>query len=273
MKRGIIFASVALAAPVVAQAGLFAGPAGGSYAWEASVDLVTCIDADDLQFGLMGRYYFEPVDDSVEPYRLQPFLQAASYAEVFLEVGPGNASLLDTRGRYVFPGKPVGVTATLGFGNPAAGEDLSRLAASAGGVFYLIADNSLAAEVSIGGERWDERRGAGPPPKPLETVERTVFSAGARYVISLPKTGATLEAYGGFRAVDEEAAAERGLVLEARYFFNKEVFAGVEYSGIANRFGVSGGYALKESLELEGEIGTDDELGGTFARFGMRMRF
>jgi hypothetical protein len=273
MRQVTVLVAGVFAVGTAAHAGISIEALGGSYGWETSVDLVRCIDLKDGIFILTGRYYFEPVDNSEEPYRLQPFLQASSYAELALEFGPGDASLLDARALYVFPETPVGVAATLGFGSPVAGESGSLFAASAGGIFYVMADNKLAAEVSIGGEQWEIRQGAGPPPKPLVTINVTTFSVGARYVISVPNTGVPIEVYGGFRSIDVDGAKESGLAVEARYFFSKDIFAGFEFSGETDRFSVSGGYAIKGSFELEAELGIDDALGGDFVRFGAMMRF
>ena len=140
----------------------------------------------------------------------------------------------------------------------------------------LLADKILAAEVSFGGAVWWKSA----PKKELVTVNRTVFDIGARWVTSLPETGAVLEVCGAIRLANEEGVAAGGLALKGRYFFNKDIFAGLEYSGEgnvfggeANRFAISGGYAAQGPLDLEVQIGTDDALRGSFFRFGATVRF
>jgi hypothetical protein len=251
--------------------------AAGSYGSRASVEVLSYSDLDENRIAFGYTHYFTPVEDELDqPYRLQPFLQNPVCVEGVYEDGPYEASALTARGRYAVPGKPLAVTAELGFGDSWGGDGLFRL--GAGVVFYVLPENRLGVEASFTKDKWEEERlGPGPPPKPVitEEIETSVTTVGARFVTPVPKTDATLEIFGGYRSTEagDLNLDDDGLALEARYFFNKQVFAGLGFSTDTDRVSVSGGYAMRERFEAEIELGKDDALGGDFFRARVGMRF
>ena len=246
-----------LAAPLACGEG--AAAAEGSYMFVPAVDIASCSDIDENMMTLKARYYFFGVNDDENPYRLQPFLQKATWVEAGLQDGPGDTSLFGVEGQYVFPDTMIGARAGLKFGDYSG---LDNFQFKVGGIFY-IGSERFAAELSL--LLWD-----------LDGEGCTVLDIGGRYVMPLEATGGTLEIYGGFRSTDPETGeSDSGLVAEVRYFFTKEVFAGVSFAtDDSDLFSVSGGYAHASGFQAEIEVGSDDSrYGGDFFRAEVGWRF
>lgn len=190
------------------------------------------------------RYYLTEIRDEPAPYRLHPFIQRAGFAEVRLSSGPGVQGLLEGEGLIFFSEDvPVGAIVGLGLGSYGGlGQSVFKVGARG----YLRDD--LAAE------GWFESRNqAGVPSSDL--------TLGARYIRELPE--GTLDLWGGLRA-----GGGIGLLVEARYFFDKRIHAGVTFSTDLGELILSGGILMEEGYlgEVSWSIGQSLSL-----RAGMRF--
>lgn len=270
--RKLALACVVLAAAVQSRAelGQEIGSAlpealGDSYRMTGWVEFAP-YGTGDIGITFSYRYYLlDPVEDTEKPYRLQPFLQRASYAEGSYGGGIGDSTLLAARCRYMIPNVDIGVSGVLGAG---ASEDARKQGLLGGGMVYYLGDeNDFALELDL--SRRTEEIETGPPKNPkLETRVTGTFLIGARYIWSFLRNGGMLELGGGVRL-----GSKSGIRAEARYFFNKNVFAGGTIGTDTGRLSVCGGYAAGRRFQGELEIGRDDEVGGSFLRLQLGLRF
>ncbi len=252
------------------------------------------------------RYYFTPVADTEKPYHLQPFLQQTSYLEGGFEVGPGAAALFVADGTFLLPGRPLAVTGELAFGRALLArktngqrfaDEGGHFGIGGGVVYYLTADNNLALEGSLAvestkGDVTVRYRNPSPPPnwliEPLDwTVNRTTLLLGARWVTSIPQWGGLLEVSGGLRMARYDFKTNQplwqgpanigddliDLAVDARYFFNKQTFAGLKFATGSRLFGITAGYATDKGYQVELEWVGEGEIAGGLFRLNLGMRF
>jgi hypothetical protein len=245
---------------------LAAGSFGSPFSNEITIQLTAYPDLDGAtnQYLVGYRYYAEEVYDEDWPYRLQPFLQEATYAEVVLESGPKEAGLFAVGGRYMFPGAPFGAAGTVGLGKMDTGGD--RRFANVGFDFYIIDELAVEARMEFGECGGGYNR----------------FQGGVRFLAEVVRTGHVMEFYLGYRSLSAEGDEDpSGVVFEGRYFFDKHLFAGLEFTTDTNRFGVAAGYNTGSGFLAEIEAGSDDkgegledvERRGQFVRIMVGLQF
>lgn len=263
-------------APAAGQAGLetrdpadlfAAASPRGSFADEVRIQLAAYTDSDKggNQFLVGYRYYFEDIRDEDEPYRLQPFLQRATYAEAAFESGPKDAGLFTVGARYMFLDTPFGAVAAAGFGK--TDTDRDRSFGSVGFDFYVVDEFAVEARMEFGDCAGSYNR----------------FQVGARLLARVVATGHTIQIYCGYRALSAEGDADtNGVAAEARYFFDKHLFAGFDFTTDTNLFSVSAGYDAEGGFVAEIEAGTegrkdkgleDVERRGAYFRITVGLRF
>jgi hypothetical protein len=253
----------------------------GLYTSVGTVGFVSYKDLDTSETILSYRHYLpDSVIDNEKPIRLQPFLQRVSYVEGSLTLGSDDSNILMARGRYHLEQVGMSVGGRLGYG--ATPDFLPRGAIGAEAVYYFPGKHILALELELTRDSV-EAEGGGPAPRPIVKVNTDTISVGARYVVRLPKPLEFLEIAAGYRHSDTEGAVVEGIVVEARFFFNKNLFAGADLlTGISKEghfftgsgaIGLSVGYAARENFHAEFGFGRDDELGGEYSRFEVGLRF
>lgn len=256
------------------------GALDGSYRHVGAIRVANFpnLGAGDSELALLYRYYLPaPVLDDDKPYRLQTFFQHSSYVGgTLVPDGIGSSTLLAAEGRYFFEDARLSVGGEGGFGVSIADETQSLLG---GEVTYYFTDAyNLALELEFSSGTAGVRKGPGPPPKPLVEVVTKTFGVGVRYVSTL-RNLAMLEIVGGYRQVKtEEPGVVRvndGIIVDARYYFNKQIFAGVGLTMEPDRFSISGGYSTQKNFYIEIELGEDNDpaVGGQFFRIEAGMRF
>lgn len=247
------------------------GALGDSYRMMGWVELAQYGDLGDSGITFSYRYYLlDPVEDTDKPYRLQPFLQRASYVDGSYGAGIGDSTLLAGHCRYMIPNVDIGVTGLLGLGASPAGYGQSAF--GGGMVYYFGDENNFALELDLS-RRTEERLGGGPPPKPVVATQTGTFLIGARYIWSFLRTGGMLELDGGYRLGNVDGAPENGIRAEVRYYFNKNAFAGGTLGTDTGRLSVCGGYAAGKVFQGEIELGRDGDVGGSFLRLQIGLRF
>ncbi len=251
------------------------------------------------------RYYFTPIADTEKPYHLQPFLQQTSYLEGGFESGPGAAGLFVADGTFLLPGRPLAVTGELAFGKALVAREtgVDKRFADEGGhfgigggvVYYLTADNDLALEGSLTFEttkghlddaRFRNPGGPGWITGPVDwTIGRSILRLGARWVTPIERWGGLLELSGGLHMLRYDLTSEPAgwqpaigedvidLAVDARYFFNKQLFAGLKFATGSRLFGITAGYAMDKGYQAEMEWVNEEELAGGLFRLKLGMRF
>lgn len=236
----------------------------GTYSSEARLEVGVYPEFGN-QFAVGYRYYFEEIAGENEPYRLQPFVQKATYTEGAYEGGPDGAWLFDLRLRYMFPGTPFGAWATVGIGKvlvDAEKEEHEDLVYGGLGFdLYLVDEFAIEAKFELGSRDYSR------------------VQAGARFLARVIRTGDTIEFYGGYRGLVMEGI-DNGYdwIVESRYFFDERLFAGLEFAAGSGScsFSLSGGYDHEKGFLAELELGTVKEGldgWGDFLRISMGVRF
>lgn len=252
MRVATVAALVAAFVIAALASGVRAQPAGfhEDYSHEARLNFASYFGVGN-RFGAGYRRYFDEIVEEDRPYRLQPFTQRVTYLEGALAFGPGRAWLFDLGGRYVFPDTPFGALAEVGFGNalvdPAIEDYEGLIFGRLGFDFYLGARSTkLAVEARV------ELGDLGGAYNRLE--------AGLRSVLNIVSAGDTIEIYAGYRGLSFENKSDLSEALvEVRYFFDKRVFVGLEFTTDTGRLGFSGGYNTASGLVAEIELSTGPE--------------
>ena len=251
------------------------GAIEGLYTSVGTVGFVNYKDLGTSETILSYRHYLpDSVIDDGKPVRLQPFLQRASYLEGSLALGSDDSNLLLAGGRYHLEQVGLLVGGRLGYG--ATPVYLPRWAVGAEAVYYFPGKHILALELELSRDTIEEE-GGGPAPRPIVKVDTDTVAVGARYVVPARKPLEFMEIVAGYRHSDTEGAVVEGIVVEARFFFSKYLFAGANVMvGLADNssaIGASVGYAARENFHAEFGFGRDDEVGGEYSRFEVGLRF
>jgi hypothetical protein len=260
----VAFAPKPRAEPSCGPPDLLAAGLYGVYSNELRIEAGTYPDAGN-QFLVGYRHYFEDVGDGNEPYRLQSFLQKATYADCACRGGPDEAWLVSLAGRYMFPDTPFGAWADFGVGKALvdAEEEEHKDLVFGGLGFDLYPADELAVEARF----------------ELGTRGYSSVQAGARFLARVTGTGDTIEFYGGYRGLTMEGADDiYDCLAEVRYFFDEHLFAGIEVAAGSGScsFGLSGGYGHEKGFLAELELGTvkdGPEGWGDFVRISIGVRF
>ena len=257
------------------------GALGGSYQHVGAIRVGNYpnLGAGDSELALLYKYYLSaPVLDDDKPYRLQTFFQHSSYiGGTIVADGIGSSSLFLAEGQYFFEEMRLAVG---GKGGGGASIDKHAQGILGGEVTYYFTDAyDLALELEFSGATAEQEQAGGPKPRPIIDVVTRTFAVGARYVTTL-RNLAMLEIAGGYRQVKTEekgapSIVRDGIIVDARYYFNKQIFAGVGLTMEPDRFSISGGYTAMKNFYVEIELGedTDPAVGGQFLRIEAGMRF
>ncbi len=227
------------------------------YLHEGRIELGAYLDVGN-QVVIGYRRYFGEIVDGERPYKLQPFVQKATYVEDVLQLGPDIAWLYGIGGRYMFPDAPFGALAAAGFGKTDQNDD--RSFADLGFDFYVT--NRFPQFVIEARAEFGDATG-----------KYNRLQAGLRALMAMPNGRHTLELYAGYGSLSTRG---QGMVVEARYFFDKHLFAGLEFAADTDSFGMSSGYSTEKGFFAEMEFGIVPEGlegWGDFLRISMGLQF